>query len=302
MGAVMYRTGKINCTDLGGLYKSMPLTCIFCIIGAASISGFPLFSGFISKSMVMEASALGGMNIIWFLLIFSSVGVLEHAGIKVPYYAFFSHDSGIRTKEAPLNMLLAMGIAAFLCVFIGVFPGYLYSLLPYSVGFDPYTPSHVISVSQLLFFGALAYILLVLSGIFPAEIRAINLDADWFYRKTGAAFLRFCNVPLNSSRLKVKDSLTKSVASITKLSRNPLLIPGLAIRYGHLRIVQAFGSLSPSTVTTERLTQLEIRLKHFQETNSWVYDENIHRGPIGIGILLATLLLFLYVLIYMVMV
>ncbi|MDO8786298.1 MAG: Na(+)/H(+) antiporter subunit D [Syntrophales bacterium] len=302
MGAVMYRTGKINCTDLGGLYKSMPLTCIFCIVGAASISGFPLFSGFISKSMVMEASALGGMNIIWFLLMFSSVGVLEHAGIKVPYYAFFSHDSGIRTKEAPLNMLLAMGIAAFLCIFIGVFPGYLYSLLPYPVGFDPYTPSHVISVSQLLFFGALAYILLVLSGIFPAEIRAINLDTDWFYRKTGAAFLRFCDVPLNSSRLKLKDFLTKSVASITKLSRNPLLIPGLAIKYGHLRIAQAFGALSPSPVTTERLTQLEIRLKHFQETNRWIYDENIYRMPIGIGILLATLLLFLYVLIYMVMV
>ena len=170
MGAVLHRTGKINCTDLGGLYKSMPLTCIFCIIGAASISGFPLFSGFICKSMVMEASALGGMSIIWFLLMFASVGVLEHAGIKVPYYAFFSHDSGIRTKEAPLNMLLAMGVAAFLCIFIGIFPGFLYSLLPYPVDFDPYTPFHVVGMSQLLFFGAFAYLLLVLSGIFPAEI------------------------------------------------------------------------------------------------------------------------------------
>ena len=218
MGAVLYRTGRINCTDLGGLYKSMPLTSIFCIVGAASISGFPLFSGFVCKSMIVEAAALGGMGIIWFLLLFASVGVLEHAGIKVPYYAFFSHDSGIRTKEAPLNMLLAMGITAFLCIFIGMFPGPLYSLLPYPVDFEPYTPFHVVGMSQLLFFGAFAYMLLVLSGFFPAEMRAINLDADWFYRKTGIAFYRFCNTPVNSFRLGMQNLLSKAVDSLAKLS------------------------------------------------------------------------------------
>ncbi len=188
MGAVIHRTGKINCTDLGGLYKSMPLTAAFCIIGAASISAFPFFSGFVSKSMVVEASAMGGMTIIWLMLLFASVGVLEHAGIKVPYYAFFSHDSGIRTKEAPAHMLIAMGITAFLCVFIGMFPSPLYSLLPYPVDFEPYTASHVAFTYQLLLSGVLAYVLIIRSGIFPAEIRAINLDADWWYRKGGKVF------------------------------------------------------------------------------------------------------------------
>ena len=223
MGAVMYRTGKINCTDLGGLYKSMPLTTIFCIIGAASISGFPLFSGFISKSMVIEATALGGMNIIWFLLMFSSVGVLEHAGIKVPFFAFFSHDSGIRTKEAPLNMLIAMGITAFLCIFIGVFPGPLYSLLPYPVEFEPYTPFHVVGMSQLLFFGALAYILLIYSGFFPAEIRAINLDADWFYRLPGRRFIWFCEKPLMAFGSFLDKNVLKVTYSIISSVRNPIL-------------------------------------------------------------------------------
>ena len=300
MGAVMYRTGKINCTDLGGLYKSMPLTCIFCIVGAASISGFPLFSGFISKSMVVEASATGGMNMIWFLLMFSSVGVLEHAGIKVPYYAFFSHDSGIRTKEAPLNMLLAMGIAAFLCVFIGVFPGPLYSLLPYPVDFEPYTPFHVVGMSQLLFFGALAYILFVLSGIFPAEIRAINLDADWWYRKAGIAFYRFCNVPLNSFRLKIQHLLTKSVDSIANLSRNPLFIPNLAVTYGRLKIAKSYSSIIKSPGAIEEVTELESRLKHFHEMSKRVFDENIHRRPIGVGVLISFILIFFYALIYMI--
>ncbi len=197
MGAVMYRTGKINGTDLGGLYRTMPLTCIFCMVGAASISAFPLFSGFVSKSMVMDAAASGHMRIVWFILLFASAGVFHHAGIKIPYFAFFSHDSGMRPKEAPIHMLLAMGIAAFLCIFIGVYPAPLYALLPYPVDYVPYTAPHVVGQTQLLFFSALAFTLLLRAGIYPAEIRCINLDADWFYRKGGKVFFlifdRFLN-------------------------------------------------------------------------------------------------------------
>jgi len=197
MGAVMYRTGKINGTDLGGLYRTMPLTCIFCMVGAASISAFPLFSGFVSKSMVMDAAASGHMRIVWFILLFASAGVFHHAGIKIPYFAFFSHDSGMRPKEAPIHMLLAMGIAAFLCIFIGVYPAPLYALLPYPVEYAPYTAPHVVGQTQLLFFSALAFTLLLRAGIYPAEIRCINLDADWFYRKGGKLFFRFCDRVLN---------------------------------------------------------------------------------------------------------
>jgi len=197
MGAVMYRTGKINGTDLGGLYRTMPLTCIFCMVGAASISAFPLFSGFVSKSMVMDAAAAGHMRIIWFMLLFASAGVFHHAGIKIPFFAFFSHDSGLRPREAPVHMLLAMGIAAFLSIFIGVYPDPLYSLLPYPVEYVPYTAPHVLGQTQLLFFSALAFTLLLLSGIYPAEMRCINLDADWFYRKGGRLFYRVMARTLN---------------------------------------------------------------------------------------------------------
>lgn len=196
MGAVMYRTGKINGTALGGLYRTMPLTCIFCMVGAASISAFPLFSGFVSKSMVMDAAAGGHMKIIWFILLFASAGVFHHAGIKIPFFAFFGHDSGMRPKEAPLNMLIAMGITAFLCIFIGSFPGPLYSLLPYPVDYVPYTMPHVVGQTQLLFFSALAFTLLLLSGIYPGEQRCVNLDADWFYRMAGKKFMWFCEKPL----------------------------------------------------------------------------------------------------------
>ncbi len=183
VGSVLHVTGKIRCTDLGGLYKTMPVTCLFCMIGAASISAFPMFSGFISKSMIISAAGHGKLVIVWLMLQFASAGVFHHAGIKVPFFTFFGHDSGIRAKEPPLNMMIAMGIAAFFCVFIGLFPQPLYSILPYPVDYVPYTGAHVVGQLQLLMFGALAFTLLILSGYYPAELRAINLDTDWFYRK-----------------------------------------------------------------------------------------------------------------------
>ncbi len=183
MGAVLYRTGKMNGSDLGGLYKSMPKTATLCIVGAASISAFPLFSGFVSKSMVMSAALDEGYHIVWIALLFASAGVFHHAGIKIPFFAFFAHDSGIRVKEAPTSMLIAMGIGAVLCIGIGSFPQYLYSLLPFQTGYSAYDATHVLAQTQLLLFSALAFVWLKLSGIYPPELRSVNIDAEWVYRK-----------------------------------------------------------------------------------------------------------------------
>ncbi len=183
MGAVLYRTGKINGSELGGLYKTMPKTTVLCIVGAASISAFPLFSGFVSKSMVMSAALANDFHIVWLLLLFASAGVFHHAGIKIPYFAFFAHDSGIRTQEAPTNMLVAMSLAAALCITIGVFPDFLYRLLPYDTGYNPYDATHVLAQTQLLFFSALAFAWLNLRGMYPPELPSTNLDADWLYRR-----------------------------------------------------------------------------------------------------------------------
>jgi multicomponent Na+:H+ antiporter subunit D len=183
MGAVLLRVGTVNGSELGGLYKSMPWTTGFCMVGAASISAFPLFSGFVTKSMVMSAAAGEGYIGVWLVLLFASAGVFHHAGIKIPYFAFFSHDSGKRCDEAPRNMLIAMGLAAALCVGIGTFPALFYQLLPYSTDYQPYTSSHVVDQMQLLVFSALAFAILMRTGIYPPELRSINLDFDWSYRR-----------------------------------------------------------------------------------------------------------------------
>lgn len=183
MGAVLLRVGTAKGSELGGLYKSMPWTTGFCIVGAASISAFPLFSGFISKSLILTATADQGYWLTWLILLFASAGVFHHSGIKIPYFAFFAHDRGLRCSEAPANMLWAMGITAFLCIFLGVFPGFLYALLPYAVDYQPYTVTHVITQLQLLMFSALAFTTLMKTGLYPPEIPSVNLDFDWIYRK-----------------------------------------------------------------------------------------------------------------------
>ena len=190
MGAVLHMTGRINGSDLGGLYKSMPKTTILCIVGAASISAFPLFSGFVSKSMIMSAAVAQGYDVVWLLLLFAAAGVFHHAGIKIPYFAFFAHDSGIRTSEPPKNMLLAMAIAATLCVVIGTFPAQtVYALLPYNASFSPYDVTHVLTQLQLLFFSAMAFVWLNLKNMYPPELPSTNLDTDWLYRKLAPNFV-----------------------------------------------------------------------------------------------------------------
>lgn len=201
MGAVLYRTGTTKANELGGLYRSMPWTTLFCLVGAISISAMPLFSAFVTKSMILSAVASTGMVVVWLMLMFASAGVLEHSGIKIPYFAFFGHDSGKRVKEAPFNMLLAMGMASFLCIAIGLpafLPGFgyewLYSLLPYPVeaaSYQPFTLGHILAQLQLLALAVFAFILLQRLGLYPPEKPGVILDTDWLYRKVGYGAVRW---------------------------------------------------------------------------------------------------------------
>lgn len=183
MGAVLHRVGTIKASELGGLYKSMPWTAAFCIIGSMSISAFPLLSGFVTKSLILAGALEEGRWLVYLLLLVASAGVVDHSGIKVPFFSFFAHDSGKRCPEAPFTMLLAMGLAAALCVGIGLYPQPLYGLLPYAVDYSAYTAEHILTQLQLLLFAAAAFVFLYRRAWYPPELRAVNLDLDWAYRR-----------------------------------------------------------------------------------------------------------------------
>jgi multicomponent Na+:H+ antiporter subunit D len=192
-GAVIQMTGKRKLTELGGLYKTMPITLVLYMIGGFAISAFPLFSGFVTKSMVVSGAAHDHRPWVALLLTMASAGTFLHTGLKLPYYMFFAKDSGIRAKEPPVNMLIAMGMAAFMCIGIGVFPGPLYKLLPFAVHFDPYTGDHVTSALGILLFTGLGFFML-LKKLDPEP--TISADTDWVYRKGSRVFMWFVNKPL----------------------------------------------------------------------------------------------------------
>lgn len=184
-GSVLFMTGKTKLSELGGLHRSMKITALCAVIGALSIASFPFTSGFVTKSMVFTSAKEEGLKVVWTLLIIASAGVVAHAGMKFPWLVFFNKDSGLRPKEPPFNMLLAMILFAILCI-VPAIPNVaeltIYKMLPVSPEYDSYTNEHIITQLQLLLFSVLAFFI-VLPMLKPSD--TISLDFDWFYRGIG---------------------------------------------------------------------------------------------------------------------
>ncbi len=202
-GAVLEMTGRSKLNELGGLYKYMPLSMIFTVIGGISISGFPLTSGFVSKSMIIAAAHHEHNAFLTFMLMLAGVGTFLSVGLKLPYYIWFGKDSGVTAKEAPLNMQIGMAIAAILCFFIGIRYDFLFRLLPYPNHWEPYTPGHILEVSQVMLFTGLGFFLL-LKRLTPE--RHLNLDLDWFYRNGARGFMWVARNPISLVNDKLGDA------------------------------------------------------------------------------------------------
>jgi len=197
-GSVLFMTGKSKFTELGGLYQKMPWTFLFTLVGGLSISAFPLFSGFVSKSMIVQAGFEDHKLWVAFLLMLASAGTFLHTGLKVPYFIWFgknhcSKETWESAAEPPWNMITAMAITSFFCIFIGCYTPYLYQMLPYPVTYQPYTAYHVSETLQILLFTALGFFLLIKKLEPEAKI---SLDLDWPYRMGGRAFLWLARKPV----------------------------------------------------------------------------------------------------------
>ena len=212
-GSVLFMTGKRKCTDLGGLFQSMPQTAINGIIGALAISSFPFTSGFVTKSLETAAAASQGLVVVWFLLLAASAGVFLHAGIKFPWFVFFQKDSGQRPPDPPINMRVSMWIFSFLCVAIGLYPDSLYRLLPYPVEYQPYTISHLVTQFQLLLFAGFAFFVLL-----PIMKRTltISLDFDWFYRRFLRVIASEFSVKTSDAKERIEEDIRRRIERFIK--------------------------------------------------------------------------------------
>jgi len=210
-GSVLMMTDRRKCTDLGGLFQSMPQTALHGIIGALAISAVPFTSGFVTKSLETSAAAYEGMVVVWLLMLAASAGVFLHAGIKFPWFVFFQKDSGLRPPEPPINMRVAMSIFSFLCIFLGIFPNLLYKILPYPIDYEPYTTGHIVTQFQVLLFAGFAFFALL-----PLMKRTltITLDFDWFYRRFLKAVGTEFSVQMGSFVEKTTNAILKRLQSL----------------------------------------------------------------------------------------
>lgn len=226
-GAVLAATGRRKCSELGGLFRSMPFTTLCGTIGALAISSFPLTSGFVSKSMVTQAAIDGHLQTVWLLLAAASAGVFLHAGIKFPWFVFFQKDSGLRPPDPPASLRWAMGIFAFLCIALGVWPQPLYALLPYPVDYAPYTAAHVLTQLQLLLFSGLAFFVM-LDAL--KRTPTITLDVDWLWRIAGPAVVRSVHRAWQATRARLAETNATSAAALGALITRHRQPGGLLLR------------------------------------------------------------------------
>ena len=250
IGAVLYATGRSKLTELGGLSRSMWLTLIFFMVGAFSISGVPLFSGFVSKTMTIYAAEIDHLGAVVLLLELASIGTFLSIALKLPYFTWFSTDRSLKPKPVPLGMYVGMGLTSAICIAIGVYPALLYNLLPFEVYYQPYTASHVMQTMQLLIFTGLAFWLLMKKLHVEATI---TLDTDWFYRRPSRLAYNVFSVWVCRLFGAVESLALRLVWFIVKLSANP---PGYLVetirsaRYVFLRVERP--THEPATFNPDR--------------------------------------------------
>jgi len=270
-GSVLYMTGKSKCTDLGGLYKTMPWTLIFGAIGALSISSFPGTSGFTSKSLIIEGAVHQHLLWVWLILEVASAGVFLHAGIKFPYFVFFAKDKGLRPGETNKSMLAAMAFMSFMCIFLGVYPKPLYDLLPFAVQYNAYTFNHVLAQLQLLMLSALVFFLFL---PLLKRTETISIDTDWLYRKGGRLFYHAMDRAFNGLNSVSNRIIAVALAGYL----------GRVSKEGPVRAALLF--LAPVWVLVgtkgEKLAQKRLSIQKAIETGT---------SPIGISAAVATIFL-----------
>lgn len=302
-GAVIHVTGRRKLTELGGIYRFMPITFFLYMVGGFSISAFPLFSGFVSKSMVIAASAEAKLPIVWLMLTLASSGTFLHTGLKLPYFTFFGENYAEKARsiemeiktgkerknekaqigqigEPPLNMIAAMAFLSFLCILLGVYPEILYHMLPYPVEFEPYTGQHVTETMQILLFTALGFFLLLK---YVAGEPTISLDTDWFYRKGARLFMRFITGPLASAAQFPLDVANEIVARVKWFSKSPVSATFLIFATGFYKTFGALPGLQPEHAKI----LIEEAWKNYP-------GEPVRRSPIGDSVILVLLIVVIY--------
>jgi multicomponent Na+:H+ antiporter subunit D len=192
IGVVIWKTGENTMNRLGGLQKKMPITAIAFWIAAFSISGVPLFNGYVSKGMVIFAAEEAN-PIMWILLEIASFGTFL-SFLKLGWFTFLrpAPEGGVtEASDPPLPMEAAMLGTAALCLIIGVYPQVLYNILPVGVPAEWNAWSLQPLVSSLIVLSLAAAFFFTLGRTWLAPHDTRLKDVDVAYQKTATATVSF---------------------------------------------------------------------------------------------------------------
>ncbi|MCK4835844.1 MAG: Na(+)/H(+) antiporter subunit D [Candidatus Aminicenantes bacterium] len=224
-GMVLHTTGRSKLTQLGGLYHAMPRTFWLYMVAAFSISGFPLFNGFISKSMVVAGALEAHHGIAYLFLNLAAVGTFLSVGIKLPYFTWFSKqkDKNPVVEKPPKNMHIGMALVAFFCILHGIVPSLLYRYLPTYLEhqWNPFTSHHLVEAVQLLTFTFIAF------WIFRKKLQpqaTISLDTDWFYRRPARLARKIFVDSVSNTFDRVENMAFVAVDKLVAFGKNPFIL------------------------------------------------------------------------------
>jgi multicomponent Na+:H+ antiporter subunit D len=221
-GVVLHTTGHSKLTKLGGLGRYQPLTYGLYMVAAFSISGFPLFNGFISKSMTVAAAGEANHGWAMLLMTLAAVGTFLSVGLKLPYFTWSSKEKPeeLKPEKPPINMHIGMAVVAFFCIFHGIYPTHLYKLLPYPVHWNPFTTHHLVETVQILVFTFVGF--WIMRKVLKPKAK-IALDLDWFYRKPAKLARKIIVDPWDKSFDWIEEQTIHIARKLTQVAKNPYL-------------------------------------------------------------------------------
>ena len=144
-GSMLYATGTQNLNKMGGMMKFMPVTAVTAIVASFSISGVPLFNGFVSKWTIYVAAVQGSRSA-KYLALCAVVAILTSALTLASFIKFFGVSFLSRTSTLVAAQAASKGrlevnwmmqapqvLLALLCILLGILPAIAFNLMQHAL-------------------------------------------------------------------------------------------------------------------------------------------------------------------------
>jgi len=195
LGAVLERRGSVDAAALDGLSRAMPITSLLMVAAGLAVAGVPGFALYATQTVALESVAQWELRWLW-LCIAALPAVLLVSLVLRPALAAYRASAPVPFSEAPFPMLLGAGLATFLCLSIGLAPGWLYNLMPTALVFQPFAIDRLAPQFELLGVAGLIFLALHAVGAAPKASSIRTLDIDALYRGPFALAGRWAGVLL----------------------------------------------------------------------------------------------------------